>query len=207
LGTSEVLIRVGRIPDPAPLNSPAPSQDSGPDDSNVDSLLNPFLFASAGPSGIVRREPTSAEQFDALCEILNDLAGHATRYGAVLQLIVSGCDVERLQQLTARIQAGPVGLVFDPASCVMSGGSPVSFFRSIWERVGYIRLRDAQKDVDGGAIETAFGDGVVDWQELTAVLAEANQAVWMCLERTGGDQRAADAEDAVRRFRSLLPIA
>jgi sugar phosphate isomerase/epimerase len=205
LGTAEVLIRVGRIPDPAQTNSPAAAP--GPDNSSVDSLLNPFSFAPTGLLGTAQREPTPAEQFDSLCEILNDLAGHASRFGAVLQLIVSGCEVDRMQQLTTRVQAGPVGLVFDPAACVMAGGSPVHVFRSIWQQVGYIRLRDARKDVDGGAIETAFGDGVVDWQELTAVLMEANHPVWMCLERTGGDQRAADAEDAVRRFRSLLPIA
>lgn len=204
LGTEDVLIRIGRIPDPAQTSAPSPS--SAPDNSSVDSLLNPFSFAPTGLPGTVNREPTAAEQFDSLCEILNDLAGHASRFGAVLQLIISGCEVDRIQQLTSRVQSGPVGLVFDPAACVMAGVSPVNYFRSIWQQVGYVRLRDAQKDVDGGAIETAFGDGVVDWQELTAVLMEANQPVWMCLERTGGDQRAADAEDALRRFRSLLPI-
>lgn len=205
LGTSEVLIRVGRIPDPSAAEIPASAE--GPDNSNVDTLLNPFSFAPSGMLRAGRREPTPAEQFELLCEILNDLAGHASRHGAVLQLIISGCEVDRQQLLLSRIQSGPVGLVFDPAACVMSGASPVSFFRSVWEQVGYIRLRDAQKDVDGGGIETAFGDGVVDWQELTAVLIEANRDVWTCLERTGGDQRASDVADAVRRFRSLLPMA
>ncbi len=205
LGTSEVLIRVGRLPDPS-QTAAEPAKDA-PDNANVDSLLFPFSFAPVTAAGGGRRESTPAEQFDLLCEILNDLAGHASRHGAVLQLIIAGCEPERILQLLARVQSGPVELVFDPGACVMSGVNPVTFYRSIWQQVGYIRLRDAQTDVDGGGIETAFGDGTVDWVELAAVLVEANPSVWMCLERTGGDQRAADVADAVRRFRSLLPFA
>lgn len=205
LGTSEVIIRVGRLPDPA-QSSPAPAVDT-PTNENVDSLLFPFSFAPGAAASSVRREPSPAEQFDVLCEILNDLAGHASRHGAQLQLIIAGCEQERMRLLLSRVQSGPVGFVFDPGACVMSGVNPVSFYRSIWQQVGYIRLRDAQKDVDGGGIETAFGDGTVDWIELAAVLVEANPVTWMCLERTGGDQRAADTADAVRRFRSLLPMA
>ncbi|MFM7058692.1 MAG: sugar phosphate isomerase/epimerase family protein [Planctomycetota bacterium] len=205
LGTSEVLIRVGRLPDPS-QTAAEPAKDA-PTNDNVDSLLFPFSFAPAATSAGRRRVSTPAEQFDTLCEILNDLAGSASRHGAVLQLIIAGGEPDHIRQLLARVQSGPVELVFDPGACVMSGVDPVVFFRSFWQQVGYIRLRDAQKDVDGGGIETAFGDGTVDWMELAAVLVDAAPAAWMCLERTGGDQRAADATDAVQRFRSLLPFA
>ena len=205
LGTSEVIIRVGRIPDPS-QTAAEPAKDA-PTNENVDSLLFPFSFARRTATDGGRRESTPAEQFETLCEILNDLAASASRYGAVLQLVIASCELDRIRQLLARVQSGPVQLVFDPGACVMLGANPVAFYRSIWQHVGYIRLRDAQKDVDGGGIETAFGDGTVDWQELTAVLVEANPTAWMCLERSGGDQRAADTADAVRRFRSLLPIA
>jgi len=205
LGTSEVIIRVGRIPDPSQA-APEPSPNM-PSNDNVDSLLFPFSFAPSAFSAGGTRQPSPADHFSQLCEILNDLAGHASRYGAALQLIIAGCDPDRVRQLLSRIQAGPVGLVFDPGACIMSAANPVAFYRSTWQNVGYIRLRDAQKDVDGGGIETSFGDGAVDWLELAAVLVEANPDAWMCLERTGGDQRAADVADAVRRFRSLLPIA
>jgi sugar phosphate isomerase/epimerase len=205
LGTSEVIIRVGRLPDPS--KAAPESLQKSPSSDNVDSLLFPFSFAPSGAAAGGPRQPSPADQFNQLSEILNDLAAHASRYGATLQLIIAGCEQDRIEELLSRVQAGPVGLVFDPGACVMSAANPVTFYRAIWQHVGYIRLRDAQKDVDGGGIETAFGDGAVDWLELAAVLVEANPDVWMCLERTGGDQRAADAADAVRRFRSLLPIA
>lgn len=205
LGTSEVLIRVGRLPDPS-IAAPEPSPNT-PSNDNVDSLLFPFSFAPSATTAGRTRQPSPADQFNQLCEILCDLASHASRYGATLQLIIAGCEPDRIRQLLSRVQAGPVGLVFDPGACVMSATNPVTFYRSLWQQVGYIRLRDAQKDVDGGGIEAAFGDGAVDWLELAAVLVEANPESWMCLERTGGDQRAADVADAVRRFRSLLPIA
>jgi sugar phosphate isomerase/epimerase len=96
-------------------------------------------------------------------------------------------------------------VVFDPAVCVMSGRQPVNIFRSLYQSIGYVRLRDAQQDVDGGGVEVPCGDGAVDWQELLAVLAEAVQPAWLCIERTGGDQRAADVATAVRRLQALLP--
>jgi len=87
----------------------------------------------------------------------------------------------------------------------MSGRSPVSVFREWYSQVGYVRLRDARKDVDGGGIEVAYGEGAVDWTELPAVLTEAESQAWVCVERTGGDQRAEDVLHAVRSLKAMLP--
>ena len=140
-----------------------------------------------------------------LCDILNDLSSYGSRYGAVLQLQFSSFELERIQQLLSRITTGSVGIVFDPASCVMTGSSPVRVFRDLYQNVGYVRLRDAQKDVDGGGIEVPFGDGNVDWTELLPTIVEANLQSWVCVERTGGDQRDNDVRDAIRRIEQLMP--
>ncbi|MEJ7594141.1 MAG: sugar phosphate isomerase/epimerase [Planctomycetaceae bacterium] len=140
-----------------------------------------------------------------LCDILNDLASDGSHHGAVLQLQFSIFDLKRIQQLLSRITGGPVGIVFDPASCAMTGSSPVRVFRDLYQKVGYVRLRDAQKDVDGGGIEVPFGDGTVDWAELLPTIVEANLQTWVCVERTGGDQRDDDVRDAIRRIEQLLP--
>jgi sugar phosphate isomerase/epimerase len=199
LGSTEVLIRAGRIPDPT---ATAPQMAQGqPDDSDVDSLRNPFSFAP--PPKLT--QPSEADQFELLTQVLSDLAAAANHHGASLQVIISDYDTARITTLLSRITTGPLQLVFDPAVCVMAGRQPVSIFRSLYQSIGYVRLRDAQKDVDGGGVEVPCGDGAVDWQELLAVLAEAVQPAWMCIERTGGDQRAADVATAVRRLQSLLP--
>ena len=203
LGTSELIVRVGRIPDP---DVQEPELDSKrPRNDDVDSLRNPFSFAPATsliqPSG-----PSDARKFEMLCDIINDLATHAGHHGASLQLQMASYDLGRISRLLSRITAGPVGLVFDPAVCVMTGSKPVGLFRDMYQSFGYIRARDGQKDVDGGGLEVPLGDGSVDWMELLPTLVEANFQGWICIERTGGDQRADDVGAAVASIRKLLPL-
>ncbi|MFN9721055.1 MAG: sugar phosphate isomerase/epimerase family protein [Planctomycetota bacterium] len=201
LGTSELLIRVGRIPDP---EGPAEVSDRNqPTDSNVDSLRNPFSFA---PAKQTKSGPTEAQQFRMLCDIVNDLAAFGTHHGAVLQLQLTSFEQKRAGKLLSQISAGPVRLVFDPAACVMTGSDAVSVFRDFYQHVGYIRIRDAQPDVDGAGIEVPFDEGTVNWVELIPTLIEADYSGWACLERTGGEQRAIDVDRAVARLRRLLPI-
>ena len=202
LGTTELLVRIGRIPDPESAD-PVTKPDA-PKDDDVDSLRNPFSFAPAA-STLRSAGQSDARKFQLLCDILNDLSSNGSRYGAVLQLQFSSFELERIQQLLSRITTGSVGIVFDPASCVMTGSSPVRVFRDLYQNVGYVRLRDAQKDVDGGGIEVPFGDGNVDWTELLPTIVEANLQSWVCVERTGGDQRDNDVRDAIRRIEQLMP--
>ena len=202
LGTSEVLVRVGRIPDP---ESAAPTvKADAPRNDDVDSLRNPFSFAPMA-STLSAAGPSESQKFQMLCDIVNDLADHGSRYGAVLQLQLASFEPLRIQQLLSRVNAGSVGIVFDPASCTMTGKSPVQVFRDLYQHIGYIRLRDAQKDVDGGGIEVPFGDGSVDWTELLPTIVEANLERWVCVERTGGENRADDVRDAIGRIAQLLP--
>jgi len=204
LGTSEVLVRAGRIPDP---DARDPEVDvNAPKDDDVNSLRNPFSFAPSAASLLKPTEPSDARRFDMLCDIVNDLAAHGSHYGAVLQLQLASYDLPRIARLLSRINQGPIGLVFDPATCVMTGKSPVPLFRDLVQRIGYVRARDAQKDVDGGGIEIPLGDGSVDWTELMPTLVEAEFSGWVCIERTGGDQRDEDVRSAVAHLRALLPI-
>ena len=203
LGTAEVLVRVGRIPDPE-LAKPETSP-TAPTNEDVDSLRNPFSFAPTASTSMLSADRSDAQQFQLLCEILNDLANFGNRYGAVLQLQFASFETARIAQLLSRITAGAVGIVFDPATCVMSGSAPVRAFRDLYNHVGYVRIRDAQKDIDGGGIEVPFGDGIVDWSELLPTIVEAHSQSWVCVERTGGDQRDADVLNALRRIGQLLP--
>lgn len=202
LGTSEVLVRVGRIPDPE-ATTPVVNADA-PKNDDVNSLRNPFSFAPTA-SILSAAGPSEAQKFQLLCDVVNDLADYGSRYGAVLQLQLASFEPVRIQQLLGNINAGAVGIVFDPASCVMTGKSPVRVFRDHYKHMGYIRLRDAQKDVDGGGIEVPFGDGSVDWVELLPTIVEANLPAWVCVERTGGENRADDVIDAIQRIAKLLP--
>ena len=89
----------------------------------------------------------------------------------------------------------------------MSGGQPVKSFRELYASVGYIRARDALRDMDGAGAEVAVGDGVVDWTELLPTLSEADYTGWICIERAGGDQRADDVRRGVEKIRQLISFS
>ncbi|MEZ6031535.1 MAG: sugar phosphate isomerase/epimerase [Planctomycetaceae bacterium] len=204
LGTSDLLIRIGRIPDPksgAPAESP-----NGQSNDDVDSLRNPFSFAPDKRDSMPA-STSDAQKFQLLCDILNDLSCDGNRNGVTLQLQFSSLDPQRIQTLLQHVKGGAVGVVFDPAACVMSGSLPVRVFRDLYGQIGYIRLRDAQKDIDGAGIEVPLGDGSVDWAELLPTIVEASLPGWVCVERTGGDQRGEDVRDAVKKIDRLLPAA
>jgi sugar phosphate isomerase/epimerase len=204
LGTSELLIRIGRIPD-AESDAPAKSPNS-PSNDDVDSLRNPFSFAP-DKGGSMLTSKSDAQKFQLLCEILNDLSCDGNRNGVTLQLQFSSFNPQRIRKLLEQVKGGAVGAVFDPASCIMTGSHPVRVFRDLYGQIGYIRLRDAQKDIDGAGIEVPLGDGCIDWTELLPTIVEADFSGWVCVERTGGDQRDEDVRDAVRKINSLMPSA
>ncbi|MCA9064096.1 MAG: sugar phosphate isomerase/epimerase [Planctomycetaceae bacterium] len=199
LGTEPLLIRCGRIPDPTPqVDSASSTATSSPDD-----IVNPFSFASPKPAA---HTASPAEEFKTLCEILNELAALASHVGCRLQLIVAEFRVARIQQLVRAVSPHEIQIAFDPATCLMTGADPVSVFRNLYQHIGYIRARDALKDVDGAGIEVAPGHGTVDWEELIPTFAEADFSSWVCVERTGGDQRAEEVSDGVTRLRRLAPV-
>lgn len=209
LGTSELLVRCGRIPDPD--SDARTSAETGPPagvptNSDVNSLRNPFSFApAAGTSRLELSRPSEASQFALLREILSDLAQYGNHVGCVLQIQPATYHVERLGRLLNEIRTGPLGIVFDPATAVMSGGSPVGIFRDLYRNIGYVRARDAMSDVDGAGVEVALGDGRVDWQELLPTFSEAEFAGWVCIERSGGEDRVEDVRRGVARICKLLP--
>ena len=94
--------------------------------------------------------------------------------------------------------------MFDPATAVMTGSDPIQDFRNLYGYVGYVRARDAIRDVDGAGVEVALGDGIVDWTELIPTLSEAEFKGWVCVERAGGDHRADDVSSGIARLNEIV---
>ncbi|HIE97528.1 MAG: sugar phosphate isomerase/epimerase [Fuerstiella sp.] len=196
LETSELLIRCGRIPDPD-VESEAVKAATV----SVDEQANPFSFAT--PSSAATTSP--AAEFSLLCEILNDLAQHGNHVGCVLNLQLATYDLRLIKRLLSEVQTGPIGIVLDPATAVMTGANVTDTYRDLYQNVGYVRARDAVRDVDGAGVEIGIGDGVVDWVQLLPTLAEADYNGWICVERTGGDTRADDVRRGVSHLKTLIP--
>ncbi|MEZ6062504.1 MAG: sugar phosphate isomerase/epimerase [Planctomycetaceae bacterium] len=202
LNTVELLIRCGRIPDPETSEEREPL----PSNSDVESLANPFSFAgSTGRS--TKTVASSSQKFAMLSEIVSDLARHGNHVGCVPHLQFAAYDVALIRKLLASVNTGPVAIAFDPATAVMTGSDVVTAFRDLYNDVGYIRARDAIRDVDGAGVEVPVGDGNVDWTEFLPTLAEADFSGWVCVERTGGDDRANDVLAGVARMKKLIPQA
>ena len=196
LSTSEFLIRCGRIPDPDVESEAVSSATVG-----IDEQANPFSLAtqSAAAAG------SPAAEFSLLCEILNDLARHGNHVGCVLNLLLASYDLRLITRLLAEVHTGPLNIVLDPATAVMTGASVTSTYRDLYQHFGYIRARDAVRDVDGAGVEVGVGDGVVDWMELLPTLAEADYNGWICVERAGGETRADDVRRGVSYLKTLIP--
>ena len=202
LGTNELLVRCGKIPDPESESSKG-VDSAAVSNSEVNSLANPFSFApSAGLTG--QTALNSAQQFAMLVEILNDLTRYGNHIGCTLQLQVASFEVDSIVALMNTVTGGPLQIVFDPATVIMTGGSAISVFRDLYQYVGYVRARDAIRDVDGAGVEVALGEGVVDWTELIPTFSEADFTGWVCVERSGGDQRADDVRNGVARICNLV---
>lgn len=194
LETSELLVRCGRIPDPD-----AESATQTP--VSIDDKANPFTF-----SRDTVETPSPASEFSLLCEILNELTQHGNHVGCVLQLQLSTYSPPGLiKRLLSEITAGPLQFVFDPATAIMTGSDPTTTFRDFYQNIGYVRARDALKDIDGAGVEVGVGDGNVDWTQLLPTLYEADYQSWLCVERTGGDNRAEDVRRGVSHLKALIP--
>ena len=89
----------------------------------------------------------------------------------------------------------------------MTAANVVRTYRDIYQNVGYIRARDALRDIDGAGVEVAVGDGTVDWTQFMPTLSEADFNGWICVERTGGDERAEDVRKGVSLLKSLIPLS
>ena len=196
LGCTDLIVRCGRIPNPDES-----AQISEPD-VDVDNKVNPFSFTV--PNAAPKR--SLASEFSLLCEILNDLTQHGNHFGCCLTLQLADYNVPMVSRLLSEVKRGPLRLVFDTATAVLTGARVATAFRSLFPSIGFVRARDAQSGVDGAGIEVRMGDGQVNWLEVVPLLVEAEYSGWVCVERTGGDARPEDVRHGVSHLRALLPV-
>lgn len=194
LQTTELLVRCGPIPDIAQQEIPEPQTELPADSFDT-------LFASTEKP----QQKSPRRQYALLTELLTDLTKHGNHVGCTLNLILTDYNIPAVRGLLSEVSDGPLQIVFDPATAVMSGGEPESVFRELHDVLGSMRARDAGKNLDGGGMETRLGSGNVNWLELIPTLIEADFSGWVCVERTGGEARAADVSAGLSQIRELLP--
>jgi sugar phosphate isomerase/epimerase len=146
---------------------------------------------------------SESREYKLLVEVLRDVARHSNRVGATLAITPTRDTPDDLQTLLARIQEGPIGLNFDPASFAMSGQDAVAAYRQLHAQVLHITARDGVRDIDGTGMEVPLGTGDVDWPELLALIKEADYRGWITVDRTNSTSAAADAERALMYLKNV----
>ena len=156
-----------------------------------------------GPVPIEGTDEAGRSDRDLLVEVLNDLARHGNHVGAMPVIAVAASDLEMFQKLLADIDAGPIGVDFDPAAWTGAGENPVESFRELYAVVRHVWVRDAVRASDGSYREVPMGRGEVAWDEMLAVLAEAEYDGWLTAGTSGGEDPAGDAGRALAMLRSI----
>lgn len=136
--------------------------------------------------GAIPDDATSRE-YERLCDVVIDLARHADRVGTRLALGTLGNPVSALRSFMAPLSAAATGLDFDPAGFVFAGECPVNALRELHDVVVHLQVRDGERTASGAGVETAVGQGGVDWDSLLATTTEMTYQGWMTVRRTGGD--------------------
>jgi sugar phosphate isomerase/epimerase len=205
-GLSERGLRVGSVTFPLRRRLYDPDQISP----RIDALKTALSYAYdlkasilTIPIGRVPHPEDDGPSFDTLVEVLNDLASHGNRVGTTLSITPGPDTADTLQKLLNRVQQGRVGIDLDPASAILAGESAAQAYRTLHQYVTHVRVRDAQRDLDGMGQETPVGMGAVAWDELLALLDEAAYSGWLMVDRTSGSNRSGDTAHAVQYMRSL----
>ena len=109
----------------------------------------------------VGRIPQDAEsdEYSVLKNVLNDLAGYGNYIGVVPAISCAHDSAETITTLLSTVTAGPIGLNFDPAVFVLAGHDPAAAFRTLYQSVSHVQVRDAVRDVGGMGVEVAVGRG------------------------------------------------
>lgn len=134
--------------------------------------------------GAQRSEPATDEDYSRLAGALDEVAAIAEEHGLTptyhphLSTIVEGPDqVDRIFERTR------IGFCPDLGHLAAAGGDPVDLVRRHADRIPYIHYKDVTAD---GAF-VPLGEGVVDFDGVTAALREASYDGWIVIELDGYD--------------------
>ncbi len=178
-------------------------------DARLAAVREAMQFAAhlKAPVVIVRvgRIPEDAESPDRvrLREVLDDFARVGNHLGVTLSVAPAAESPTGLAQVLDGIKSGPLGVDFDPATCVLAGRSAADDLRELHRLIAHIQIRDAVRDVDGAGQEVAVGRGEVDWPALLAMITEIDYRGWQTIRRTAGDDAAGDCARAAQFIRNV----
>ncbi|MAT16900.1 MAG: hypothetical protein CMJ46_16695 [Planctomyces sp.] len=149
-----------------------------------------------------RTEDNQAE-LKLIADVLTDLASFGNHLGVTICIKPAGGDLQQLREFLDEIKTGLIGINFDPATAVLNKQNPVDVIRLFHDRLEHVTARDATRTRDGVGQETAIGRGEVSWEEVLAVLSEAEYPGWVTVTRTSGERQRADMENGIKYLKNI----
>jgi sugar phosphate isomerase/epimerase len=148
-------------------------------------------------------EEADSEEYQILRQVLNDLARHGNRVGVTLAITPTRDDPARLLRLLGEITEGPVGINFDPATFIMAEQNPSKALAELQKYLMHFLVRDGIRDLEGSGQEVPVGRGEVEWEEILALLDEADYKNWLIIDRTQGEDRPGDIRRAMQYLKNV----
>ena len=156
----------------------------------------PHLFFSGPP-------PKSA----TLRETLTELGHRGDRMGTWLGLDGGLDSGTALKEYLATFRSGTLGANFDPANYLMNGFDALAGLTALSDSIKHVHARDAQRtSASAGPVEVSVGAGDLDWLSVVATLESVEYRGFLCVERTGGDDRLGDVKASVAFLRRFIPL-
>jgi len=155
-----------------------------------------------GRLGRIPEDPQSVN-FQLLVQVLNDIARHSNRCGVTFAVTPTADSPETVRQLFEQVVEGPIGLNLDVGGLSMQGQNPVEMYRTHFDRVLAVQVRDGLRDIDGQGQEVPLGRGEVQWDELLALLHEGGYRHWLTISRSAGNDKLGDSLRAMRFLHSV----
>ncbi len=161
------------------------------------------LNATIVTTRVGRIPEKESSDFSTLSAVLNDLARHGNTVGTTLVITPSGDVPEALLRLVNDIDAGPIGINFDPASFAMTSQNAANAFRELHTSTIQVRVRDGIRDIDGSGLEVPVGRGDVDWPEILSLILDADYRGWYICDRTQGDDIPTDIARSIKFLQTI----
>ena len=150
-------------------------------------------------------EEDEGPQWDALCEVLDDLGRHGQRVGAFLAAETGAEDAETLKRLIDALPPGALGVNLDPGNLIINGFSAQDAVTQLGAHVLHVHAKDAVRDLaQGRGLETPLGRGSVDFAEIIGVLEHHGYQNAYTIEREHCDDPVAEIGYAVQYLRNLI---
>ncbi|QGQ31986.1 sugar phosphate isomerase/epimerase [Gimesia maris] len=150
-------------------------------------------------------QSTDSSNFPMICEVLNDLARHASHIGTDLCLACEKNSSAVIRELISNVTTGFVGIDFDTAEMVYTRQDPEKTIRELYTWIKSYRLRDAVREMDGEGSEVALGKGMVVWDHFLPLVLETGYQGWLTVDRTQGESKLEDCRSGISYLNSLLP--